>query len=305
MRKKFTIAMLSTLLAGCSTTERNDAAPQEKADHQTQPDSVRMVKSTPGFIEPEAVRYDPDQDLYFVSNWGSGAPDAKDNNGFISRMSADGAVDSLRFIAGGTPGVTLHSPRGMTISGDTLWAVDMDAVRGFHRRTGAPLATVPFAAFKLGFLNDIAVGPDALYVTDTGTDHIYRVSGGKVTVALADSTLGNPNGITWDAAHNRFVLVPFGGDSVIRAWTPGTRDLFEIAKVRGARLDGVEILSGDRILIASQSDSSVYLVTGNTGQPIIRTGGTPADIGVDTKRNRVALPFVGRNLVEIWQLPPR
>ena len=29
----------------------------------------------------------------------------------------------------------------------------------------------------------------------------------------------------------------------------------------------------------------------------------PADIGVDTKRNRVAVPFVARNLVEIWQLP--
>lgn len=305
MRKKFTIAMLATLLTGCSTAERNDATPQATANNQPQADSAGMVTSTPGFIEPEAVRYDPDQDVYFVSNWGSGAPDAKDNNGFISRMSPDGAVDSPHFIAGGTRGVTLHSPRGMTISGDTLWAVDMDAVRGFHRRTGASLATVPFSAFRLGFLNDIAAGPDGLYVTDTGTDHIYRISGGKVTIALADSTLGDPNGITWDAAHNRFVLVPFGGDSVIRAWTPGTRDLVEIAKVRGAQLDGVEILSGDRLLIASQSDSSVYLVTGKTGQPIIRTGGTPADIGVDTKRNRVALPFVDRNLVEIWQLPPR
>lgn len=233
MRKSFTIAILSTLLAGCSTTERNDATPQEKANNPAQPDSARMVTSTPGFIESEAVRYDPDQD------------------------------------------------------------------RGFHRRTGAPLATVPFSAFRLGFLNDIAAGPDGLYVTDTGTDHIYRISGGKVTIALADSTLGDPNGITWDATHNRFVLVPFGGDSVIRAWTPGTRDLVEIARVRGAQLDGVEILSGDRKLIASQSDSSVYLVAGKTGQPIIRTGGTPADIAVDTKRNRVALPFVDRNLVEI------
>ena len=30
-----------------------------------------------------------------------------------------------------------------------------------------------------------------------------------------------------------------------------------------------------------------------------------ADIAVDTKRNRVAVPFVDRNLVEIWQLPAK
>jgi hypothetical protein len=34
-------------------------------------------------------------------------------------------------------------------------------------------------------------------------------------------------------------------------------------------------------------------------------GGAPADIAVDTKRNRVAVPFFDRNLVEIWQLPPQ
>jgi hypothetical protein len=36
--------------------------------------------------------------------------------------------------------VTLHAPRGMSIVGDTLWVADADAVRGFDRRSGAPLA---------------------------------------------------------------------------------------------------------------------------------------------------------------------
>jgi hypothetical protein len=43
----------------------------------------------------------------------------------------------------------------------------------------------------------------------------------------------------------------------------------------------------------------------NTGRRIIETGGDPADIAVETKRDRVAVPFVARNLVEIWQLPAR
>jgi hypothetical protein len=48
-----------------------------------------------------------------------------------------------------------------------------------------------------------------------------------------------------------------------------------------------------------------HLFAGGSGRPIIHTGGAPADIAVDTKRNRVAVPFVDRNLVEIWQLPSK
>lgn len=304
MRSSLTAIVAAAVLAACSTSKSDDAPPDNLA-RATQSDSARPIASPGGFTEPEAVRYDPDQDVYFVSNWGKGDTDAKDNNGFISRMTPDGTVERLQFIAGGAGGATLHSPRGMTIVGDTLWVVDADAVRAFDRRTGAPLATADFSAFRLGFLNDIAAGPDALYVTDTGTDHIYRIAGGRVTVALQDSALGNPNGITWDAGGRRFIVVPYGGESVIRAWTAGSRTLSEIGRSGGTKFDGVEILSGDRVLVASQGDSSLHLFTGGTGRPIIRTGGAPADIAVDTKRNRVAVPFVDRNLVEIWQLPPQ
>ena len=302
MRLILNCIIAPAFLAACSTSKSDDATRDTLAS--AQPDSARLIASPGGFNGPEAVRYDPDQDVYFVTNWGTGDPAAKDNNGAISRMTPDGVIERLQFIVGGAGGATLHSPRGMTIVGDTLWAVDADAVRAFNRRTGAPLATVDFSAFKLGFLNDIAAGPDALYVTDTGTDRIYRIAGGRVTVALQDSALGNPNGITWDGTGRRFIVVPWE-DSVIKAWTVGSKTLSVIGRDGATKFDGVEILSGDRVLVSSQSDSSLHLFTGSTGRPIIRTGGEPADIAVDTKRNRVAVPFVARNLVEIWQLPPQ
>jgi sugar lactone lactonase YvrE len=303
MRLTLTAIIAAAVLAACSSSKPDDATLGSLAVAQS--DSTRLIASLGGFIQPEAVRYDPDQDVYFVNSWGKGDYGAKDNNGFISRMTPDGRVERIRFIAGGAGGATLHSPRGMTIVGDTLWVVDADAVRGFNRRTGLPLATVDFSAFKLGFLNDIAAGPDALYVTDTGTNRIYRVAGGRVSVALENSALGGPNGITWDAKNHRFIVVPYGGESVIKAWTAGSKTLSEIGRSGGSKFDGVEVLSGDRVLVASQGDSSLHLFTGGTGRPIIRTGGAPADIAVDTKRNRAAVPFVDRNLVEIWQLPPK
>ncbi len=313
MRSRSITVVLAAVFTACSSS--GDSAPDTTAVQGAQADSARLVASPAGFTEPEAVRYDPDQDVYFVSNWGTGPTEAKDNNGFISRMSPEGVVDNLRFIAGGARGATLHSPRGMTIVGDTLWVVDADAVRGFDRRNGAPLATVDFSKFKLGFLNDIAASPEALYVTDTGTDHIYRIARSVISVALHDSALGGPNGITWDRARNHFIVVPYMRGSTISSWSAGnaaltqagtsSAALTEIGKTAGVKYDGVEILSGDRILVASQADSSIHVFSGGTGRPIFKTGGAPADIAVDTKRNRVAVPFVARNLVEIWQLPAR
>jgi sugar lactone lactonase YvrE len=303
MRLIFSAVIAIACLSACSNSKSKAAATDSSTSSQS--DSSNLLASRAGFSQPEAVRYDPDQDVYFVSNWGPGDVGATDNNGFISRMAPDGTVQQLRFIAGGSGGATLHSPRGMTIVGDTLWVVDADAVRGFNRRTGAPLATADFHAFKLGFLNDVAASPDGLYVTDTGTNLIYRIAAGRITVALQDPALGGPNGITWDSVNHRFIVVPYGGDSVIKAWTPGSKTLSAVGQSAGSKFDGVEILSGNRVLVASQEDSSLHLFSDGTGHPIIKTGGAPADIAVDTKRNRVAAPFVDRNLVEIWQLPAR
>jgi sugar lactone lactonase YvrE len=296
------IAAASISLA-CAKTKSGEATSDSLP--RVQSDSARPIASPGGFSQPEAVRYDPDQDVYFVSNFGAGDAQAKDNNGFISRMSPDGTIEQPQFIAGGKGGVTLHAPRGMFITGDTLWVADEDAVRGFNRRTGAPLVTADFSAYKLGFLNDVAAGPDGVYVTDTGTETVYRISKGRVSVALQNKTLGGPNGITWDTANRNFIVVPYGGDSVIRGWVPGRKTLSVVGRSTSNKFDGVEILSDGRVLVSSQGDSALHLFTGGMGRPIIHVGGAPADIAIDTKRNRVAVPFVDRSIVEIWKLPAR
>jgi sugar lactone lactonase YvrE len=286
-------------LAACATAGNTSAPSASATSASRAPVAVRD-----GFTAPEAVRYDPDQDVYFVANWGGdGNPGKADNNGFISRMRPDGTIENLRFIAGGTNGVTLHSPRGMYIVGDTLWAADFDAVRGFDRRTGAPLASVDFSGVERSFLNDIAAdATGALYVTDTGKNKLYRVRGGP-TLVVSDSALGSPNGITWDAANRRFLILPYGGAHAVRAWTPGTTTLSDVGTSSGAKFDGIEVLSGGRLLVSSQADSSIHLFVGGSGRPIIHASGPPADIAVDTRRNRVAVPIVSLNRVEIWDLP--
>jgi glucose/arabinose dehydrogenase len=282
------------------------AAPRDRA--------VRLATVTGGFARPEGARWDAEQRVWFISNINGGA--ARDDNGFVSRLAPDGRVDSLRFIAGGRGGVTLHAPKGMALSGDTLWVADLDALRGFHRRTGAPLATVDFAPLGALFLNDVAVGPDgALYVTDTGVqfdaegnrrhtgpDRLFRVRGGQPSVALEGDVLGQPNGVAWDPAGRRFLLAPVAGDSSVQRWTEGSAGPEPLARGPG-RYDGIEVLPGGRILVSAWNDSTVSEVAGEELRPLIRGVPSAADIGVDPAGEVVAVPVLGHDRVELWRLP--
>ena len=94
------------------------------------PPGPTKVASVEGFLTPESVLHDSGQDIYFVSNI-NGSPTAKDNNGFISRLKPDGAVENLKFIEGGKGGVVLNAPKGLALHGDTLWVADIDVVRSW------------------------------------------------------------------------------------------------------------------------------------------------------------------------------
>src|SRR5256885_4697504 len=214
-----------------------------------------------GFQTPESVKWDSAQDVYFVSNI-NGAPSAKDGNGYISRLGPAGMVRDSAFIKG------LNAPKGMALVHDTLWVADIDQVRAFDARTAAPVATVPVPGAV--FLNDIAAAPDgSLYVTDTairfgakgvehpGTDQIFRIAPNRtVTVAIKSDSLGRPNGITWDAANQRFIVVPFGGKSLL-AWKPGETTVTSLGTGAG-QFDGVEITRDGATWVSSGADSSVY-----------------------------------------------
>src|SRR5678816_1366397 len=88
------------------------------------PDTTQPLATVSKLAGSEALVFDPAHDVYFVSNV-NGDPGVRDGNGFITRIAADGVVDSLHFIQGGRNGVLLSAPMGSRIQGDTLWVLDI------------------------------------------------------------------------------------------------------------------------------------------------------------------------------------
>lgn len=271
---------------------------------------VLSVKDA-GLQTPESVLHDPTTDLYLVSNI-NGVPSEKDGNGFISRLSADGKVAMLRWIAGGRNGVTMHAPKGMAIVGDTLFVADIDCVRKFNRTSGAPAGEICIDGAS--FLNDVAAGPDGtVYVSDTGvtidasgvtptgSDAVHRIgSDGTAAVVVKGADLQRPNGLFW--TRSGLIVVPFGGHDVRRYDRAGSRTT--IASTPAGQLDGVVGLPDGGFLVTSWEAGAVYRISSDGAVTTFATGlPSPADLGYDAKRQRVAVPLFQENGIEVFAVP--
>lgn len=302
-----TLALIVALIAAPS------ACSSKTAKTIAQPQRIAVVD---GLSQPEALSFDESQNVYFVSNV-NGSPGVKGGNGFISRISADGVMDSLHFIQGGRDGVQLDAPMGSRVQGDTLWVLDVDKLRGFDTKSGKPYVTVDLSPLKALFLNDLAIDSTGeLYITDTGVlvapngmdshpgpDRILHVAHDRsISVAASTALLSSPDGIAWDQRAKRFILAPFAGPSV-QEWRIGDAGPKDIAQGKGM-FDGAEVEHDGTILITSWNDSSVSTLEGQKLVPrITKLGYQPADVSMDAAHSRVGIVSLVANKFELWEWP--
>jgi sugar lactone lactonase YvrE len=249
-----------------------------------------------GFDTPESVRYDPEADVYLVSNI-NGDPRGKDGNGFISRVSPAGEVLELKWIDGEADGVTLNAPKGMALAGNALYVADLDAVRVFDRETGGPLADVVIEGAQ--FLNDMdAAQGGPAYVTDSATGLVYIVSPDFIAARFENLELKGPNGIV---VTDGGFLVTAGG-RILELDSAGVQTA-EYPVPQGS-LDGLVLLDDGSMLVSSWAGEAVYLIDPAGEVTTLFSGiSGPADIGFDTNRLLVLIPHFNDNRVEVRPLP--
>ncbi|HXX67301.1 MAG TPA: hypothetical protein VEK07_08975, partial [Polyangiaceae bacterium] len=239
-----------------------------------------------------------------------GKPTEKDINGFISVLSPDGQVTTLKWIEGGQKKVKLDAPKGLALVKGVLYVADITVVRAFDAKTGAQKADIPVPGST--FLNDLTSSPDGkIYVSDsglkagangslepTGTDAVYVIDKGKVSKVAKNTELGGPNGLLW--TDKGIIVVTFGSGEVYRLDEKGKKQ--DISKPPAGALDGVVAL-GDALLVSSWQASAVYRgKLGGTFEVVLSDQKSPADIGYDTKRGRVLVPHFLEDTVEAYDL---
>jgi hypothetical protein len=76
----------------------------------------------------------------------------------------------------------------------------------------------------------------------------------------------------------------------------------DVIREGSGRLDGVEVLRDGGVVFTSWVDSAVHLLRDGKDQRLLREIPEGADIGVDTRRNQLAVPLSVLGRVQIWSL---
>ncbi|MCR9132526.1 MAG: hypothetical protein NXI08_08130 [bacterium] len=292
IRSLTSLLFLIILLLVISTT---GSAQNSWIEGQTPED---ILFSVSGFDGPEAVRYDAELDIYFVSCFNGNT--SGDDNGYISKVSADGEIIELKFMVG-TADFPFDAGRGMFITGDTLWVADHLGVHYFDKNSGEHLGFVDFSSENPGFLNDIAADNQGkLYVTDTGARKVYRFNVSGYQTVIEDLPI-MPNGITL-LPNGNLALAPWREGPNIYQINPETGELLVFGTVNGSdNYDGIEFFDG-ALITSTQQDSSLHIMINGQDELFIKVSGRPADIAINPNENVVAVPYVALGKVDFWKL---
>jgi hypothetical protein len=152
---------------------------------------------------PESVLQDPSTGAIYCSSIGGKEPTpeavtAKDKDGYISLLNAEGQVSEMQFLPqkGDAP---LNGPKGMALLGTTLWVADIDRVVGFDLKTKKEVTAIDLSPFKVGFANDLLPYEGRLLCSDTTSGQILCIDPrGKEPKIVAAATVDGANGLAFD-----------------------------------------------------------------------------------------------------------
>lgn len=236
MSRLFPIFACAAVLAGCAT------------QHASRPPSLAPAWSTSGFANPESALPSERGDFIYVSNV-NGEGDARDGNGFISKVSLDGAILQREWVTG------LDAPKGLALADGHLYVADVTALVEIDTRSGHAIAR--HEAAGAGFLNDVAVAPDGtILVSDSAKARIYAWRDGRMDTWLEHALLRSINGLLPES--RRLVVTTMQGKLLAVDWN--TRAITALAEGLG-NADGVVALGDDAYLVG-EWPGRLFHVTG-------------------------------------------
>ena len=185
---KKNLLILAVLIAGC-TSPKKEQATETEIPEATEKINLTLKWSTDKVMQvPEAALYDEERNVIYVANMGPNLRGEKDGNGFISKLSTDGEVLALEWVAG------LHDPKGMGLANGKLYVTDIDDIVEIDPEKGQVIQRI--AVENAVFLNDLTSDEEGnVYFADSNAHEVLVYKDGEVSSLFQGDTLANPNGV--------------------------------------------------------------------------------------------------------------
>ena len=263
-----------------------------------------------GLESPHSFLADPASRSYFISNI-NGETDARDNNGFITKLSDDGRITAFKFIEGGRDGVTLHAPKGMAVVDQVLYVTDLDTLHAFDKTSGKLLTSLllPRPADGKTTQSLVDVAPDGqghLYLADQGGNAIYRVDltpTPTLALVLSGAQLAGPSGIAVNPKTGHLAVVSYDSGKIFDITPEGA--LTELASNgfftgRFQNLSGVDFDRWGSMYVSDVTKGKIWrMLPNNKFQVIAEYLPGPSDLGIDRVNHLILVPYQDSNAAEV------
>ena len=215
---------------------------------------TRIFESDTIFKGPESVAYDELRNCLYVSNYNRYPRDGMIyNEDYITKIDLNGHILEKVLVN------ELTCPTGICVLKDKLYIVERFGVVVFNLQENK--TETRYRINNTQFLNDIAVdSAGTIYVSDSGSDIIYRIKDGVCEKWYEGQEIDRTNGVLVDGDR---LIVGVNADSSLKAinMTDMTVDL--IATLPQGTIDGIKKCS--KGYLVSHYDGNLYL-TGNDGK---------------------------------------
>ncbi len=267
------------LFSGCTKRQPAESSPPDL--------TVEKVLVIEDLDLPECLTIDPNAGKIYISNvvtpnegyW------VDDDNGFISLMSQDGKIEKREWLKS-SPEMPINDPKGMCILDGKLYFNDNDKLKRCSLDTPGRVDVISLLGAKK--LNDLATDGKSIWASDTETGKVYCVEPdgasreiqGPASVNGIACHNGKVFAVSWDL-HEVYELDPAGK----KAPEP-----FGLAS-HFTNLDGIEVLDNGTFIVSDYMGNKICSISADRKTIITLIElQSPADIGLDRKRNLLYVP---------------
>ena len=253
-----------------------------------------------GLMDPESALYDSKANVLYISNM-EGSPTVEDGKGYISRADTNGKILDERWVDG------LHAPKGMALVGNQLYVSDLNRVLVINTTDGSITRTHPVP--DANFLNDAAAGEDGMvYVSDMGSDTIYRIKDGKLRIWLTHPDLHSPNGLL--VVKNKLIVGSWGGtgtdrqgDGKLLSVNMVTMAIKPISRQGLGHLDGiVQDIDGDYYVTDWVSGQLLHVEGDGSHGIVMEFNQGAADLGYVPGKDLLLVPLMKDGRLEAYKM---